>query len=123
MQENEFNDILKFIMGENIQNPNIMYSDIRELRAQLGERVLKELPQLTPKITNDYNITIDDHIPVKLLLKSPIAVAESISNIQNELSLWGGNDLRESIRRNIQYSQYLNPEFYNKTILHVLKTI
>ncbi|MCC9071271.1 hypothetical protein LNQ49_06640 [Flavobacterium sp. F-65] len=121
MQENEFNDILKFIMGENIQNPNIMYSDIRELRAQLGERVLKELPQLTPKITNDYNITIDDHIPVKLLLKSPIAVAESISNIQNELSLWGGNDFRENIRRNIQYSQYLNPEFYTKTILHVLK--
>jgi len=121
MQQNEFNDILKFIMGENIQNPNIMYSDIRELRAQLGERVLKELPQLTPKITNDYNITIDDHIPVKLLLKSPIAVAESISNIQNELSLWGGNDFRENIRRNIQYSQYLNPEFYTKTILHVLK--
>lgn len=121
MRENGFDDILKYIIGENIININILYSDIRDVRSQLGERVLKGLPRMTPKITNEYNIAINQHLPVKLLLRSPIAVAESINDTQNEYPIWAGDDHRESIRRNIQYSQYLNPEFYNRVILHALK--
>ena len=76
---------------------------------------------MTPKITNEYNISITEHLPVKLLLRAPIAVAESIKDTPNTHSIWAGDDHRESIRRNIQYSQYLNPEFYNRVILHALK--
>lgn len=123
MEEIGLFDICLLLKNIIISKEKIFYNDIRELRSQMGEKVLKELPLLTPKITNQYNINIDEHLPVKLLLQSPIAVAESIGNIENDFPIWGGNDFRENIRRNIQYSQYLNPEFYNKTILHVLKTI
>ncbi|RTZ04598.1 hypothetical protein EKL98_08590 [Flavobacterium bomense] len=121
MRENGFDDILKFIMGENIKKENILYSDIREVRALLGERVLKELPRMTPKITKEYNISINEHLPVKLLLRAPIAVAESINDTPNAYPIWAGDDHRESIRRNIQYSQYLNSEFYSRVILQALK--
>jgi hypothetical protein len=121
MQENGFDEIFKFISSGVIQKEVISQSDIRELRAKLGGRVLKELPYATPKITNEYHIPINDHRPVKLLLRAPIAVAESIKDIQKEYPIWAGDDHRESIRRNIQYSQYLNPEFYKRTILHALK--
>jgi hypothetical protein len=121
MQENGFNDILKFISQESFKKEIILNSDISHLRSQLGERVLKELPHLTPKITEEYNIPINEHLPVKLLLRAPIAVAESINDTQKEYPIWAGDDHRESIRRNIQYSQYLNPEFYNRVILHALK--
>lgn len=121
MRENGFDDILKFIMGENIKKENILYSDIREVRALLGERVLKELPRMTPKITKEYNISINEHLPVKLLLRAPIAVAESINDTPNAYPIWAGDDHRESIRRNIQYSQYLNSEFYSRVISQALK--
>lgn len=121
MQENGMDELFKFISGANIEKETILHSNIRELRAKLGERVLKELPYATPKIVQEYHIPIKDHLPVKLLLRAPIAVAESINDIQKEYPIWAGDDHRESIRRNIQYSQYLNPEFYNRTILHTLK--
>ena len=121
MNENGFEDILKIITGENVNIDNILYNDIREVRALLGERVLKELPRMTPKITNEYNISIKEHLPVKLLLRAPIAVAESINDTLNAYSIWAGDDHRESIRRNIQYSQYLNSEFYSRVILQALK--
>jgi hypothetical protein len=121
MEEYGLFDICLFLNNIIITNKNILYSDIRDLRSQLGERVLKELPHMTPKITKEYNIPINEHLPVKLLLRSPIAVAESINDTQKEYPIWAGDDHRESIRRNIQYSQYLNPEFYNRVILHALK--
>lgn len=120
MRENGFDNILKIITGENVKKEDILNSDIRDLRSQLGQRVLNELPFRSPKITNEYNISISNHLPVKLLLKSPIAVAESINDTQKEYPIWAGNDFKDTIRRNIQYSQYLNPEFYNRVILHAL---
>lgn len=120
MRENGLENILKIITGETIKKENILNSDITNLRSQLGIRVLSELPSHTPKINSDYNISITDHSPVKLLLKSPIAVAESINDAQKEYTIWAGNDFKDTIRRNIQYSQYLNPEFYYRVILHVL---
>jgi hypothetical protein len=121
MRENGFEDIFKIINGENIKKVNILNTDIRDVRALLGERVLKELPHMTPKITKEYNIPIKEHLPVKLLLRAPIAVAESINDTQNAYPIWAGDDHRESIRRNIQYSQYLNSEFYSRVIIHALK--
>lgn len=114
-------ELLQYLNGSQIENQNILYGDIRDLRAKLGERVLRELPHNSPNITNEYGISIKDHLPVKLLLKAPIAVAESIKDIQKEYPIWAGDEFRDSIRRNIQYSQYLNPEFYNRVILQVLK--
>lgn len=120
MHENGFDDLLKFITGVGFNTNNILNSDITNVRSQLGQRVLQELPFHSPKITNEYNISIANHSPVKLLLKSPIAVAESIKDTQIEYTIWAGNDFKDAIRRNIQYSQYLNPEFYNRVILHAL---
>lgn len=121
MQENNLNDVTCFLSGNRIESANIGHTDILSLRAELGERVLNELPIFKPKITKFYNIPVKDHQQVGLLLHSPIAVAESIKDIQLEKPLWGGNNFRDSIRRSIQYSQYLNPSFYNRTILHVLR--
>ncbi len=121
MRENGFDGIFKIINGENINIENILNTDIREVRSQLGQRVLNELPRMTPKITNEYNVPINNHYLIKLLLRAPIAVAESINDTQKEYPIWAGDEHRDSIRRNIQYSQYLNPEFYNRVLLHALK--
>lgn len=121
MQEIGLQELLQFINGGTVQTENIMYSDIRDLRSSLGERVLNELPYRSPKVSKEYHIPIKEHKPVKLLLRAPLAVAESISDSNGEYSIWGGDEFIDSLRRNIQYSQYLNPEFYNRTILHALK--
>jgi hypothetical protein len=99
---------------------NTSNTSIRELRRQLSIQVQNELPYNSPFIRQSYNIQIEEHKQVRLLLQAPIAVAESINGTQKEYSIWGGDERREVIRRNIQYSQYLKPDFYNKTILHVL---
>jgi hypothetical protein len=121
MQENGLLELLQFINGMPIVNDKIYNADITKLRAKLGERILKELPYASPKITNEYHIPIKDNRPVKLLLRAPIAVAESINDIQKEYPIWAGDNHRDSIRRNIQYSQYLNPEFHKRAILQALK--
>lgn len=122
MRENNLFELFQFINGNLNEVKRIYNTDISNLRAQLGERVLNELPYRSPRITKDYNIAINQHKQVKLLLRAPIAVAESITDTQQEYPIWAGDDFRDMIRRNIQYSQYLNPEFYKSTILHVLKT-
>ncbi len=121
MQENNLDEVTLYINGNQTIKPNVSHTDIINLRAALGERVLKELPSNKPAVTQFYSIPVQHHNQVKLLINSPIAVAESISDIQKVQPIWGGDDFRDTIRRNIQYSQYLNPEFYNKTLLHALK--
>ncbi|PKP32480.1 MAG: hypothetical protein CVU00_11700 [Bacteroidetes bacterium HGW-Bacteroidetes-17] len=121
MQENGLQELLQFITGTYNGLEKIYNTDILDLRSNLGERVLKELPYASPKITKEYHIPIMNHRPVKLLLRAPIAVAESIKDTQKEFPIWAGDDHRDSIRRNIQYSQYLNPEFYKRVILHALE--
>ncbi len=120
MQLNNLTEVNCFIFGNPFKTYIIGHPDISKLRAGLGERVLKELPKGKPDVTQYYSIPVKHHHQVKLLLVSPIAVAESITDIQ-KVPIWGGDDFRETIRRNIQYSQYLNPEFYNRTLLHTLK--
>lgn len=118
--------LFKFVGGAPIQSESISQRNILDLRSQLGERVLKELPYSSPKVSSNYNIQMEDHTMVRLLLQAPIAVAESINDNQTASPIWGGDEKRKVIRRNIQYSQYLcslypKTDFYNKTILHVLK--
>tara|TARA_B110000114_G_C15095445_1_gene401086 strand:- start:2249 stop:5302 length:3054 start_codon:yes stop_codon:yes gene_type:complete len=123
MSENELQELFQFINGSNIDSEPVLQRNIIDLRSKLGERVLRELPYKSPKINNNYHIQIEEHVTVRLLLHAPIAVAESITNMQKEYTIWGGDEKREVIRRNIQYSQYLTPNFYNKTILHALNKI
>lgn len=120
MENYGLQELFKFINGTTINSEPILPRNILDLRSQLGVRVLGELPYNSPKIIHNYNIQIEAHAQVRLLIQAPIAVAESISNLQKDYPIWGGGERREIIRRNIQYSQYLKPEFYNKIILHVL---
>ncbi len=121
---NNIPELTKFIMGTPVENQELITNrDLVDLRGKLGQRVLNELPKNAPKIVGKYKIPIEDHKQIRLVLQSVIAVAESIKDIQKDYPIWGGDDKREIIRRNIQYSQYLNPEFYNKTLLYVLNKI
>jgi len=121
LQENDLSELLHF-MNNSLKVVGGVYNhDISKLRGALGVKVLSELPNSSPRITHNYNIPIDEHIKVRLLIQAPIAVAESITDRQQEYPIWGGGDDRDKIRRNIQYSQYLNPEFYKKVLLHALK--
>lgn len=122
MGESGLQELFKFISGSTIESEPISQRNILDLRSQLGSRVLGELPYNSPKTNGNYN-PIDEHHQVRLLLLAPIAVAESISDKQKDYPIWAGDEKREVIRRNIQYSQYLKPDFYNKTILHALNKI
>ena len=118
--------LFKLVGGATIDSEAVTQRDIIDLRSKLGERVLNELPYSSPRISDNYHIQINDHTMVRLLLQAPIAVAESINEVQVASPIWGGDEKRKVIRRNIQYSQYLcslypKTDFYNKTILHVLK--
>lgn len=120
MSYNDMEQVFQYFNNKIITTQSIYYPYIYEVRASLGEKVLKELPGLTPKINAYYNLPKNEYGKFLLLIKAPIAVAESILNIKSEFPIWGGNDFREQIRRNIQYAQYLSPEFYNRVILQVL---
>lgn len=121
MKENGLDKIFRSMMGSPVKFQSISHMRINDLRSRLGERVLKELPALRPTTTSDYNIPLAQHKQVRLLVKSPIAVAESIKN-ESEYPIWGDFPYGNLIRRNIQYSQYISPNFYKETILHVLNT-
>jgi hypothetical protein len=121
MYDNGLKDLFKYISGTHIEADSIHQSNVIDMRSQLGTRVLDELPYNSPKIKDNYGIQIEQNHRVKLLLQAPIAVAESITSSQKEYPIWGGDEKREVIRRNIQYCQYIKPDFYNKIILHVLK--
>ena len=121
MHENDLSPISPFLLGQQINNPNIIYNPfINEIRGKLGQRVLNELPEIKPQIIGYYNIPQNNYGTFDLLINAPIAVAESITDLQQEYPIWGGNDLREQIRRNIQYAHYLAPDFYSRIIQQVL---
>lgn len=121
--ENNLAKALHYINDNRLNHLAVNNTSIRELRSNLGERVLKVLPRQSPKTKSEYNIPLEQHKPVRMLIQAPIAVAESISGIQNEYPIWGGDDVRESIRRNIQYAHDLNREFYNKVLLSTLSKL
>lgn len=119
MNENNLSQLTQYISNKKkIDSEGVYNSQINELRAILGERVLSELPDFKPNVVEKYNVPTRN--PVEILIKCSIAVAESIDDIQKEFPIWGGDDHRDKIRRNIQYTQYLTPEFYNNIIFNVL---
>ena len=126
MEEIGLQKLLTFVGGDYFDSESVTQRNILDLRSQLGERVLNELPSSSPIISSNYGVQFTNHSIVRLLIQSPIAVAESIIDVQKDNPIWGGDEKRKVIRRNIQYSQYLcslypKTDFYNKTILHVLK--
>ncbi len=126
LRENNLLEIFKYFNDNLSQIESVYNSDISYARQLLGERVLNELPYGSPKISSNYGIPITLHKQIKLLLKAPIAVAESIADTQKDFPIWGGNEFRENIRRNIQYSQYLDrhyldSKFYKRIIIQALK--
>jgi hypothetical protein len=95
---------------------------INDERSKLGERVLSELPKNTPLTTNNYGIKLESHYIVKLLLRSPIAVAESICE-KSEKSIWAYDEHTTLLRRNMQYASYIAPVLYKQILLHTLSMI
>lgn len=124
--EIELIEIINFENKLNSKFERIGNQELIQVRSQLGSRVLNpdnmasELPTLWPNITKDYGIPIEDHKKIELLIHCAIAIAEEINGTKKDFSIWGIGETNERIRRNIQYSQYLNSSFYKKLILHVL---
>jgi len=119
-----FNKIYKYILSGNIEKiASINTPDnIYQLRASLGARVLKELPTICPKIPVEFKNVLpvnDTNSIVKILIKSPLAVALSISG--NDSSIW--NSEADTIRRNIQYCQEIKAEWYSKAICYCLSKL
>ena len=93
---------------------------INEERSKLGQRVLNELPKFIPHCTSYYGIRFDNHEIIKLLLRSPMAAAESITD-KEEKSIWLNDPTFVAIlRRNIQYAQYIAPGLYTQVLYHTL---
>jgi hypothetical protein len=93
-----------------------------ELRANLGPKVLSGIPQECPNIPEEYKHILPvnpETSKVKLLLKSPVAVALSIAGKSENLWCEAG----EHLRRNVRYSYMLHPEWYAGAILNVLSKI
>ena len=117
-----FNQISNYVMKS--LKPNIiggyhLNGRVLNLRASLGSKVFSELPQKCPKVPEVYKDIIPvngTNANVKILLKSPVAVALSISG--KDESLWEKES--EYIRRNIKYSYQLNPEWYSEAINYCL---
>lgn len=119
---NDLEKVVQHVLNGNTTNVEPLRNvEIMDFRSQLGAKVLAELPRNKPIIFDNYGIPINNHKNISLLLHSPIAVAESIANIQQETSIWGGGEVRNEIRRNIQYSHYLDSKFYGRIILQVLQ--
>lgn len=113
------------VQGENYTLDNcFLNEDIQLLRQSLGERVLNELPQICPKIPDRYKpilpVTYDTRF-VKILLKTPLAVALSMTGLFEKI--WNNNGMEETIRRNIQYCQWIAPNWYGKAILYCLNQL
>lgn len=120
-----FSRISEYIMQDTIPQISTNYflrGKVRDLRASLGVKVLNELPKECPKIPEEYKEIIgvnEDNANVKILLKSPLAVALSITG-KDEI-LWSEHS--EHICRNVIYSQQLNPEWYSEAIIYCLNKI
>lgn len=119
---NDLDFISEFIQGTVKADYLIGNQELRALRSILGHRVLSELPDKIPRINSGYGFPLDQHRPINLITYSIIAVAESISGIQKDYSIWGFG-VRLSLRKNISYVREIVPEFYNQLLRLTLKRI
>jgi hypothetical protein len=96
--------------------------NLNKLRSSLGEKVLKELPKICPRIPESYKYILpinEANSIIKILIKAPLAVALSIAGKDN--TMWKLE--AENIRRNIKYSQELNPQWYSEAICYCLSKL
>ena len=121
-----FKEISEYVQTNKV--PNFKFSvlnvEINDLRRSLGEKALNELPDLAPSIPDQFKsiIPVDKtNWIVKVLLKVPVSVALSIS--EEDTSLWEDGENWAEIRRNIQFVQWLTPQWYGLAILHSLNRI
>jgi hypothetical protein len=107
--------LIPYINGNNLDNQSISNSKIRNLRSCLNERIVDELPTVSPFVNSEYGIPIKDHNTVKFIINSAIAVAESISNADHlQMNLWGYSSNNARIRRSVRYAQKLCQETQEK---------
>lgn len=108
-----------------INNPQINVKPLSNAILQnhgLGERVLNELPKNLPFCNSLYAIPIEKHNRIEFLLKSAVAVAESMKgNDDPNRNLWGYGVGNTKMRRYVQYAQTVQPELYEHVVIHVLK--
>jgi len=122
---NYFSPIKNFIMQGVKPQAEIgfhLHGRITELRRSLGAKVLSQLPQKSPKIPEKYKAIMpvsDNLFNIKILLKSPLAVALSITGVDE--GLW--DKASEEVRRYVRYSQQLNPEWYSEAINYCISKI
>lgn len=118
----QFTQIANYVMQNQIPKIHEGYflnGRILNLRTSLGRRVLNELPQKCPKVPESYKKILpvnDMNASVKILLKSPLAVALSIAGKDD--GLWDRDD--EYVRRNVKYTHQINPEWYSEAINYCL---
>jgi hypothetical protein len=118
----QFTQIANYVIQNRmprIQEGYFLNGRILNLRTSLGGRVLNELPQKCPKIPDSYKNILpvnDINANVKILLKSPLAVALSIAGKDD--ALWDKDN--EYVRRNVKYTYQLNPEWYSEAINYCL---
>lgn len=121
-----FDKIADYLTNNKIHQLNGFHlnSEISFLRQILGEKVLNELPIVCPKIQEESKnilpVTKETAL-VKILLKVPLAVALSITG--KDESIWSDKEEFETIRRNIQYCQWIAPNWYGKAILYCLSKL
>lgn len=95
--------------------------EVKNLRQRLSHRVLNELPEISPQIMDEFKAILPvtrDNFRVKILLKAPLAVALSISGIDERI--WSNDEGAEIVRRNIKYAQWISPDWYGKAIVYSL---
>ena len=97
---------------------------IYDMRMTLGARVISEIPDDCPKIGAEFKniLQVDrSNAIVKILLKTPVAVAQSIKNKENDI--WNNTIRGENVRRNMKYCTELHPEWFSEALLYSLNQI
>lgn len=85
-------------------------SEIRNLRQNLGLRAIEELPQNVKVPLNNRKIleVTSENYLIKILLKAPVAIAESMLGLST--NLWGYSIEKDAVRRTMLYCQLIETE-------------
>ena len=107
-------------------------SEINSMRARLGENIINELPTKYPWIKEDRKaiMPFPDEVPkLKIMARSPIAIGLTKCDVysgdlplnENKLDLWNLNN--HGVRRNIIYSQQIDPIWYDIAITYTINKL
>jgi len=117
------------IQGHNIDINEIkkithLNTEINNLRARIGDNIINGLPNETPSIIEKYKNILpvnNNNYPVKLLLKTPLAIALSINGDDDKI--WGTSSNIEIIRRNMRYALWIDNDWYSKAVLYCINRL